>query len=106
MECYPLIIFIKKKKFSFSSLKIINHIHSSINMFWLLSIKEPAPTWQNRYFGKGAPFNNLEELCSQHPLYLFGWILIFCCYPGFLYLGTQIGYLLFGKKTRDKGVDQ
>lgn len=73
-------------------------------MLWPWSLKEPGPTWLNGYFGKGVPFNNLEELCIQHPVYLFGAILMFCCYPGFLYLGTQLGYLLFGRKPGDKGI--
>ncbi|MHA1734480.1 MAG: hypothetical protein ACTSU5_21285 [Promethearchaeota archaeon] len=40
----------------------------------------------------------------QHPMFLFGGILMFCTYPAWLYLGTQLGYMLWGRKKGDIGV--
>ncbi|HMF33533.1 MAG TPA: hypothetical protein VKK79_19070 [Candidatus Lokiarchaeia archaeon] len=55
-------------------------------------------------FTKGVPFNDLTTLVNYHRVYLFGGICLFITYPGWLYLGTQIGYLLFGRKPGDKGI--
>jgi hypothetical protein len=64
-----------------------------------------SPIWLNVFpFQWGVPFNNLETMVRFHPMYLFGGICIFACYPAFLYIGTQLGYLLFGRKPGDKGV--
>lgn len=81
-------------------------MYSSANMFWdwgTINIKD-AGGILNGFFGQGVPFNSLEELVADHPMYLYGGILIFCLYPAFIYLGTQLGYLLFGRKPGDKGV--
>lgn len=50
-----------------------------------------------------VPFDDLAGLAT-HPLHLFFGICMFVCYPGFLYLGTQVGFLIFGRKPGDKGV--
>ena len=56
-------------------------------------------------FNTEVPFESLEEMITGgHQLYLFFGIFMFCCYPAFLYIGTQIGFLLFGRKPGDKGV--
>ncbi len=63
------------------------------------------PIWLNTFpFSGGVPFNNLETLAKYHPMYLFGGICMLCCYPAFLYIGTQLGYLFFGRKPGDKGI--
>ena len=49
-----------------------------------------------------VPFEDLEGL-AKHPLYLFFGLCMFITYPGWLYLGTQLGFLLFGRKPGDKG---
>ncbi|MHA1758560.1 MAG: hypothetical protein ACTSVV_17480 [Promethearchaeota archaeon] len=49
-----------------------------------------------------VPFDDLEGLV-KHPLHLFFGICMFISYPGWLYLGTQLGFLLFGRKPGDKG---
>lgn len=49
-----------------------------------------------------APFDDLAGL-AKHPLHLFFGICFFITYPGWLYLGTQIGFLIFGRKKGDKG---
>ena len=55
-------------------------------------------------FKTEVPFNSLSELVSGgHNLYLFFGVAMFCCYPFFLYGGTQIGFLIFGRKPGDKG---
>ncbi len=62
------------------------------------------PIWLNFLFFRGVPFNNLEQLAVYHPVALFGGICLFATYPAFLYIGTQLGYLFFGRKPGDKGI--
>ncbi len=70
-----------------------------------IQINYITPIWLNIFpFRGGIPFNNMEQLVMYHPMYLFGGICMFCCYPAFLYIGTQLGYLLFGRKPGDKGI--
>ena len=81
-------------------------MYSSANVLWNwgdVNIKDPGGRL-NGFLGNGVPFNNLEELVADHPMYLYGGIVMFSLYPAFLYLGTQLGYLLFGRKPGDKGV--
>jgi len=49
-----------------------------------------------------VPFNNLAGLV-RHPLYLLFGMVMFVLYPGWLYLGVQLGWLMFGRKKGDKG---
>ncbi len=49
------------------------------------------------------PFHDLQGLAA-HPLYLFFGICMFITYPGWLFLGTQLGFLIFGRKPGDKGI--
>lgn len=44
------------------------------------------------------------EGLAQHPMFLFGGVIMFATYPGFLYMGTQLGYMLWGRKKGDLGV--
>jgi hypothetical protein len=55
-------------------------------------------------FTKGVPFNDLTTMVEYHRVYLFAGICMFVTYPGWLYIGTQLGFLLFGRKPGDKGI--
>ncbi len=41
---------------------------------------------------------------AQHPMFLFGGVLMVCTYPGFLWAGTQLGYMVWGRKKGDLGI--
>ncbi len=70
-----------------------------------IAINYIQPIWLNVFpFRWGVPFNNLEQLVKFHPMYLFGGICLIAAYPAFLYIGTQMGYLFFGRKPGDKGI--
>ncbi|MHA1274752.1 MAG: hypothetical protein ACTSQJ_10470 [Promethearchaeota archaeon] len=89
-----------------------NHPEATSCEFMYSSGEEWIKNWQN---GTGlggwagsilkteVPFDNLEELVKYHKLYLFFGIVMFCTYPFYLYVGTQLGFLMFGRKPGDKG---
>ena len=60
--------------------------------------------WLGSIFNFHVPFDNLAELVAGgYNQYLMFGVAMFCAYPLFLYLGTQVGFLIFGRKPGDKG---
>jgi len=80
----------------------------SSGQFWLkdwYTAPDGIFKWIGSIFNTHVPFDSLGEMVSGgYNLYLFFAIAMFSCYPGFLYVGTQLGFLLFGRKNGDKGV--
>ncbi|MFO8018551.1 MAG: hypothetical protein R6U96_07945 [Promethearchaeia archaeon] len=65
-----------------------------------------AEQWlKDLYESNGFKFSNLQDLTQgKNKLLLFFGVAMFCTYPGWLILGVKIGFLLFGRKTGDKGL--
>ena len=65
-----------------------------------------AEPWLKDLFeSNGFKFSNLQDLTQgRNKLLLFLAIAMFCTYPGWLILGVKVGFLLFGRKTGDKGI--
>ncbi|MGV9198613.1 MAG: hypothetical protein ACOC4M_07215 [Promethearchaeia archaeon] len=63
------------------------------------------PWLKELYEANGFEFSNLQDLTQgQNKLLIFLGVAMFCTYPGWLILGVKLGFLLFGRKTGDKGV--
>ena len=61
--------------------------------------------WIGSLVNTNVPFESLGEAVSGgNMLYIFFGVAMFSAYPFFLYSGTQLGFLLFGRKPDDKGV--
>jgi len=61
--------------------------------------------WIGSLVNTNVPFDSLAEAIAEgHNLYIFLGAVMFSAYPLFLYSGTQLGFLLFGRKPDDKGV--
>lgn len=89
-----------------------------VNVALLKEIVAANPNWQSMApdavlysFGDGTELTKalLEPVLAaeglvQHPGFLFGGVLMFVCYPAFLYVGTQLGYMLWGRKKGDLGI--
>ena len=61
--------------------------------------------WIGSLVNTHVPFDSLAEaIAGGHNLYIFFGVAMFSAYPFFLYSGTQLGFLLFGRKPGDKGI--
>ena len=61
--------------------------------------------WIGSLVNTNVPFESFAEaVAGGHMLYIFFGVAMFSAYPFFLYAGTQLGFLMFGRKPGDKGV--
>lgn len=61
--------------------------------------------WIGSILNTNVPFDSMADaITGGHHYYIYFGVIMFSAYPFFLYAGTQLGFMLFGRKPDDKGV--